>query len=106
DLFGERGNDPRIQLGYGADDTVGNAVEAVTMMTFHDYKSLRLVTSQYHMPRSLVEFRERMPGITIIPHPVFNDSIHPDRWWMDPHTFRLIAGEYSKFLWSTWRSIL
>ncbi len=66
------------------------AAEAVT--------SLRLVTSGYHMPRSLLEFRQAMAGIEIIAHPVLVDHVKVGRWWAWPGTAGLIIGEYNKFL--------
>src|SRR3546814_1991195 len=59
-----------IVLGYAANDTRGNAVETAAWVHAEGYKSLRLVTSNYHMARSLLEFRRLMPEIEIVPHPV------------------------------------
>ena len=44
-------------LGHTADDTQGNAEETARWMAEEHYTSLRLVTSSYHMRRSLLEFR-------------------------------------------------
>ncbi|MBF0307503.1 MAG: YdcF family protein, partial [Alphaproteobacteria bacterium] len=45
-----------IVLGYSADNTVGNALETAEWMAREGFSSLRLVTAQYHMRRSLLEF--------------------------------------------------
>ncbi len=60
----------RINIGI-ATNTKGNAAETMAWMEKQDYRSLRLVTAAYHMPRSLLEFRDAMPAVTLIPHPVF-----------------------------------
>ena len=51
-----------IELGYAAGDTIGNARETASWMTREGFQSLRLVTANYHMPRSLLEFHHAIPG--------------------------------------------
>ncbi|HLO78897.1 MAG TPA: YdcF family protein [Magnetospirillum sp.] len=87
-----------IVLGHAADDTVGNASETAQWVGREHVASLRLVTGAYHMPRSLVEFRHAMPGVTIISHPVFPDTVKSHEWWRWPGTAALLATEYSKYL--------
>lgn len=88
----------RIDLGRDAADTVGNADEAAQWAGAHGYRSLIIVTAGYHMPRSLVEFRRRMPMVRLIPYPVFPRGIHLKDWWRWPGTTRLIFIEYHKYL--------
>ncbi|HMA48327.1 MAG TPA: YdcF family protein [Magnetospirillaceae bacterium] len=87
-----------IVLGHAADNTLGNAAETAQWMKQEGFHSLRLVTGDYHMRRSLSEFRHAMPDVTIIAHPVFPDSVKRDRWWLWPGTAHLIISEYTKFL--------
>lgn len=89
---------PLIVLGHAADNTVGNAAETAAWMRAERFRSLRLVTANYHMRRSLEEFRWAMPGVAILPHPVFPDKVRRDDWWMWPGTAQLIASEYVKYL--------
>jgi len=89
---------PSIVLGYAADDTVGNAAETAAWIAGQHLDSLRLVTAAYHMRRSLWEFRRAMPGVRIIPHPVFPDAVKYRVWWRKPGTAALLATEYSKYL--------
>jgi uncharacterized SAM-binding protein YcdF (DUF218 family) len=95
-----------IVLGYSAGDTAGNARETAEWIRRQGYGSLRLVTSDYHMPRSLVEFRRWLPNAEIVPHPVSSASVHLEDWWRWPGTALLLATEYSKFLVSVMRSQL
>lgn len=88
----------RIALGHEADDTRGNAHETAAWMAQEGYGSLRLVTAAYHMPRSLLEFHRAMPGISLIAHPVFPDSVRLDDWWRHQGTVTLLASEYAKYL--------
>jgi uncharacterized SAM-binding protein YcdF (DUF218 family) len=88
----------RIVLGHAADDTIGNAAETATWMEAEGFRSIRLVTASYHMPRSLVEFRRAMPGVAIVPHPVFPDAFKQRGWWRWPGTAHLLAVEWTKYL--------
>ena len=95
-----------ITLGHRASDTHGNALETAEWMAGQGFRSLRLVTANYHMPRSLFEFRRAMPGIAIAPHPVAPANVRLDAWWLYPGTMRLVIGEYSKLLLAIVRAAL
>ncbi|MBT3989484.1 MAG: YdcF family protein [Rhodospirillaceae bacterium] len=86
-----------INLGYAATSTAGNALETAIWINEQKYRSLRLVTANYHMPRSLLEFHHIMPDVEILPHPVFPEQFKRDRWWQWPGTATLIISEYTKY---------
>ncbi|HYB08539.1 MAG TPA: YdcF family protein [Alphaproteobacteria bacterium] len=86
-----------IVLGYAADSTMGNAIETAKWMDAEHYRSLRIVTAAYHMPRSMLEFRRAMPQIRLIPNPVFPERVKSD-WWLWPGSAYLVLGEYHKYL--------
>lgn len=86
-----------IVMGH-AENTVGNAAETALWVRKNGIASLRLVTSNYHMPRSLLEFHRMLPDTPIIPHPVFPETVRREGWWTRPATAALIAGEYTKML--------
>lgn len=87
-----------IALGHAADSTLGNALETASWMRAENFQSLRLVTANYHMPRSLLEFARAMPGIAIVPNPVFPEISREKRWWMRPASLFLALVEYDKYL--------
>lgn len=87
-----------VTLGYAADDTRGNARETADWMAEEGFRSLRLVTSDYHMKRSLFEFARALPATEIVPHPVFAPMVKRDNWWLWPGTTTLFIGEYHKYL--------
>jgi uncharacterized SAM-binding protein YcdF (DUF218 family) len=89
-----------ISLGHMARDTTGNAKETAAWIADAGHDSLILVTASYHMPRSLLLFRQTMPGIDVIPHPVFSGNVKVENWWRHPGTTRLLASEFSKYLFS------
>ena len=92
-----------ITLGYKAGDTLENALESAAWLTANKARSVRLVTSGYHMPRSLLEFGGALPEIEIIPHPVFVEHVMLDEWWRRPGTARIVIAEYNKYLLATVR---
>ena len=87
----------KVQIGSQAQDTIGNAKEAKDWIEKNNIKSIRLVTSNYHMPRSLIEFSFQNPKIKIVPSPVYSANLRK-RWWRSWGTFKLITTEYNKFL--------
>ncbi|HUZ71843.1 MAG TPA: YdcF family protein [Stellaceae bacterium] len=87
-----------IVLGHEAESTFGNARETAQWMRAESFHSLRLVTANYHMPRSLLEFTRAMPDIVIVPHPVFPEISRDRLWWMRPASYGLLLGEYDKYL--------
>ena len=87
-----------VVLGHEADDTQGNALETAAWMDESGYRSLRLVTATYHMPRSLLEFRQVLPDAEIIPHPVFPTNFRRNDWWRWPRSASLVASEFNKYL--------
>lgn len=87
-----------VEAGYDAANTAGNAAETAAWMRTHGFSSLRLVTSSYHMPRSMLEMQSALPEALVIPHPVFPPRVETDHWWQHPETTLLIAREYTKYL--------
>lgn len=94
-----------VALGHDADNTVGNARETAQWARRQGFRSLRLVTAWYHMPRSLLEFERAMPEIEIIAHPVFPEELKRDYWWLTSGTAALLVSEYVKFLGALLRPI-
>lgn len=97
-------NDDNITIGYQAQNTIGNAEETINWLRSNKINSIRLVTSNYHVERSLAEFRLRDKNLKIIPHPVYSDKVNK-KWWRSWHTFLLIFEEYNKFMCVYLRSV-
>lgn len=87
-----------VTLGYMAEDTVSNAIESAVWIRTNKVATVRLVTSSYHMPRSLLEFHAMVPGVEIVPHPVFPENVMVREWWVRPGTASLVIAEYNKYL--------
>jgi uncharacterized SAM-binding protein YcdF (DUF218 family) len=63
----------KITLGYAAHNTRENALESALWINRNGFKTVALVTSDYHMPRSLAEFRRIVPWVQIYPVPVVHE---------------------------------
>jgi uncharacterized SAM-binding protein YcdF (DUF218 family) len=87
-----------VTLGHDARSTEGNARESLRWLGENGFTSVRLVTANYHMNRSILEFRRMMPGIEIVPNPVFPREMQDPYWFAKPGTIYLLFNEYHKYL--------
>jgi uncharacterized SAM-binding protein YcdF (DUF218 family) len=87
-----------IDLGHEAQNTLGNAVETAAWAKKHNFKTLLIVTSAWHMPRALVELERETDGIELIPYPVVTERMREHSWWTSPQVARLLVFEYLKYL--------
>ncbi len=78
-----------IALGFEAVDTRSNALEVARWMERRNYKSLRLVTSDWHMNRAAFEIERALPGNIVF----YTDAVRtqPSLWqlWMEYHKYLL-----------------
>lgn len=86
----EKGIDQdQVVYGLSANTTRGNAAEIAEFISAHGLKSIRLVTSSYHMPRALEETKKLVQhGTIIIPHPVISEN----------RNYKVLFKEYNKYL--------
>ena len=87
-----------VDLGFEAETTNGNAQEIAAWARAKGYDSLIVVTSDYHMPRSLLELRSAAPGLELTPYAVSTPSLDNSRWWRAAETARRMTLEYVKYL--------
>ena len=87
-----------VDLGLEARTTEGNADELDAWIRAHGYRSLILVTSDFHMPRALLETRDRLPYVAITPYPVASGLLGADGKPRRIEDWRRIGGEYTKYL--------
>ena len=95
-----------VDLGKEARDTIGNAAETRNWAEERGFSSLIVVTSDYHMPRSMTELAGAMPNVELIPYPVPSPHLTFEGWWHDPGAFGLLAREYGKYLVANARQLL
>ena len=89
-----------VDLGFTAADTVGNARETAEWAKAMRYQRLTIVTSDYHMPRAMLELRAvlRPPAMSLQTYAVPTAALKSHRWWNSPGAVRLMVVEYSKYL--------
>ena len=89
-----------VDLGFSAADTVGNARETAEWAKAMRYQRLTIVTSDYHMPRAMLELHAvlRAPATTLQTYAVPTAALKTRHWWRSPGAVRLMVVEYSKYL--------
>ena len=86
-----------VDLGFRAENTRGNAQETAGWARHHGYRSLIVVTADYHMPRAVLELGARTPGVQLYRYPVVTD-LDARRWWRTSASVKRMALEYCKYL--------
>src|SRR5256714_1865118 len=87
-----------VDLDRSAVNTRSNAAETRRWARERGFKSLIVVTSNYHMPRAIVELSHAMPDIALIPFAVVGDKWRDEPWWTSGATLRLLLSEYVKYV--------
>lgn len=88
----------KIDLGFSAQDTLGNAEETTEWVQRHKILSLIVVTAYYHMPRALIHLGEQLPDVALYPYPVVPKMFRHREWLHDPVARRSLLSDYNKFL--------
>jgi uncharacterized SAM-binding protein YcdF (DUF218 family) len=84
-------------------NTLGNAIETRRWAESRGFRSLIVVTSNYHMPRALAELSHQLPEVALVPFPVVTDRQRADPWWAGGATARLMLTEYAKYVFAKLR---
>lgn len=79
-----------------SETTKQNAIEVNKILTKRGFKRVILVTSGYHMRRTLLEFQAQLTDITVLSHPVSQDKHWSSIWWLTPWGWWLAIGELVK----------
>jgi uncharacterized SAM-binding protein YcdF (DUF218 family) len=87
-----------VDLDHSATNTIGNAIETRRWVEERRFKSLIVVTANYHMPRAMAELSNQLPGITLIPFPVVTERLRAAPWWSSGTTAKLLFAEYTKYV--------
>ena len=77
-----------VDLGSESVDTRSNAEEAQRWLALHHFRSLRLITSDWHMRRARYEFEKVLDGH----YQLVTDGVRSDP------SFVTLFGEYNKYL--------
>ena len=96
DAPGVRSSD-QVYLEKASRNTLENAIFARELILKNNVRSMLLITSRYHMKRSLLIFRNILPkDIAIYPHPVTSKG-SAEAWWSHGGSLRLLFSEFYKY---------
>jgi uncharacterized SAM-binding protein YcdF (DUF218 family) len=87
-----------IDLDRSALNTFGNALETKHWATEHNFNSLIVVTSNWHMPRAMAEMQHQLPFARLIAYPVVSERAKAEAWWSNGESVKLLVSEYVKYL--------
>ncbi|WP_051540921.1 YdcF family protein [Ahrensia sp. 13_GOM-1096m] len=87
-----------VDIDQDALDTIGNALGTAHWAASKDYKSLLVVTNDYHMPRSLMELRREIGDIELLPYAIRNRSSGPFTMGERIGQYRVLLLEYGKLV--------
>lgn len=87
-------------------DTQDNARQTAHWVQKNGYNSIILVTSYYHIPRSLIEFKRFAPHLKIIPYPIFPKRFSSLSLFKKPLEWKTIIEEYHKYCIARFRHFL
>jgi uncharacterized SAM-binding protein YcdF (DUF218 family) len=87
-----------IDLDRTALNTLGNALETRRWAREHNFNSLIVVTSNWHMPRAMAELAHQLPDVTLTAYPVISEKVKSEPWWSSVDTARFLFAEYLKYI--------
>lgn len=87
-----------VDLDRSAINTLGNAVETRRWAKERGFRSLIVVTSNYHIPRAMAELAHQLPDVALMPFPVVSEKVRAEPWWSHVATTKLLVSEYLKYI--------
>ena len=100
DLYRPRSGDPSpsgVILEKNSRNTLENAIYGRDVIVQKNIRSIRLITSRYHMKRASILLRNALPkDIAIYPHPVDTKNLK-EAWWNHGGSFYLLFSEFYKY---------
>ena len=87
-----------IDLDGVSKNTLTNASETFKWTIKNDIKEFILITSNYHMPRAILEFKNVMPNLKIYTYAITPKKHDIENWLSSYQTFSLVFTEYCKFI--------
>ena len=87
-----------IELDNISKNTFTNAIETFKWTRKNDIKEFLLITSNYHMPRAILEFKSLMPNLKIYTYAITPKKHNIKNWLSSYQTFSLVLTEYCKYI--------
>ena len=96
----------RVDLGYFADSTLGNALETKDWVKRNNFDNIILVTDNWHVPRAKLLFETAMSEVKISVYPVFQYREDTSKKSYLPKNILFLFKEHLKYLISHIQAIL
>ena len=95
----------RIILDIESRRTLDNALNVKKIVDNKGFKSLILVTSNYHMKRAFTIFSKTINSeVKLYRNPVRGPNFKDGDWFRDPISLKLVTSEFFKYIWfHTWQ---
>ena len=87
-----------VELDSVSQNTYSNAIETSKWVSKNNIEEILLITSNYHIPRSILEFQNKMPNLKILYYPIIPKKHQINNWLKSFETFSLIFIEYCKYI--------
>ncbi len=85
-----------VDMDRTAVNTITNATETRRWVEDRGFRSLIVVTSNYHIPRAMAELSHQLPDVALIAFPVVSDQMRAG--WTNAANLRLLLTEYVKYI--------
>ena len=87
-----------IDLDSISQNTFTNAIETFKWVRKNNIKEFILITSNYHMPRAILEFKNIMPDKKIYTFAITPSKHDIKKWLRSYQTFSLVFKEFCKYI--------
>jgi len=92
-----------VRFAQDSDSTIEEAAAVAKLAVEHHWKSLEIVTSNYHTRRTLYIYQRMLPaGISVSVASARDGEFDPERWWEKRKSIKLFARELVGMLEVMW----
>ena len=98
--FDKKSTSSADETGFSVSSTFENAREIKIWAENNAFHNILLVTSAYHMPRSILVLNYIVPKLKFIAFPVYTERVKLKEWWLWPGTTKLLIHEYFKYIYA------
>ena len=89
---------PRVSIDKNSQTTLDNANEIVKWSKRNSIKKIIIITSDYHIPRSMLILTNRGRGLAFYPHPVTSTINFESNLFKNTKNLKFLLEEYFKYL--------
>ena len=91
-------NSNKVFIDRRSETTIDNAEEIIKWSNKNGITNIRIITSDYHMPRSMLILLRKSKSLNFYADPVVSDIHSRDKWLINSKLLIFLIEEYLKFL--------